>query len=190
MQLQFIMLGASNSGKTSIINKWTRPTSTMSVEKTIGINLSSCALHLNGKLCVTKFWDTSGNDFYESLLDSYIFNADCAIIVFDVTSSSSWEKVDMWVKKIEKVNSGTFPIVIIGNKTDLETRRMIYKQEVKAYVNSHDMRNIVYCECSTLVDEGVKDAYFFITNFAKNPFNHRVYTAKSFEKRDSDCILV
>lgn len=187
-QLQFILLGASKSGKSCVVERWVRPSTTPDPDETIGINLLSCAVR-SGELYTTKFWDTSGRDCYDGLLKSYLFNADCALIVFDVTSMSSWKKVNFWLEQVEVTNSVKFPVVIVGNKIDLESKRAVYKQDVKTFISTHAMRNVVYCECSALNNDGVLDAYHMAVNFAKMPSHETVYTAKSFRKTDG-CAIV
>lgn len=188
-RLQFILLGASKSGKSSVVERWVRPSTTPDPYETIGINLLSCAVHSADALYTTMFWDTSGRECYDTLLKSYLFNADCAIIVFDVTSTSSWKKVEFWLEQVETTNSVKFPVVIVGNKIDLESKRVVYKKDVKTFISTHAMRNVVYCECSALKNDGVLDTYHMAVNFAKMPSHETVYTAKSFRKTDG-CVIV
>lgn len=46
-----------------------------------------------------------------------------ALIVYDITDTDSFDKMDMWVKELRTQVALDLPIVIAGNKADLEQRR-------------------------------------------------------------------
>lgn len=57
----------------------------------------------------------------------YYRGADCCVLVYDVTSSKSFESLDYWqnefLAEIVTPNNGQwFPFVVIGNKIDLNDR--------------------------------------------------------------------
>lgn len=188
-QIQFILLGASRCGKTSLVSRWTDPSKMPLAKETVGIDVFSCATNDSGVVYSTKFWDTAGRECYSSLLKSYIFNADCAIVVYDVSSPTSWTSVDRWLTMVEETNGARFPVVLVGNQIDKHSSRVVYKQEVMGYINSHSMSRIVYCECSAMTGDGTMDAYHLAVNYAKKGSSETVYTAKSFRK-ESGCLIV
>ena len=54
----------------------------------------------------------------------YYKNAIGACVVFDVTSRDSFEKCQQWVKELNEKAGADILIVIVGNKIDLEDRKV------------------------------------------------------------------
>ena len=48
-----------------------------------------------------------------------------ALVVYDITDVDSFEKVQTWVKELRKYLPKTTPILIAGNKCDMESKRQI-----------------------------------------------------------------
>ena len=66
-------------------------------------------------------WDTAGSERYRSLIPTYLKNAHCAILVYDITKKSSLESIKMW-HKLFKDNQEA-PGILVANKTDLSSER-------------------------------------------------------------------
>jgi small GTP-binding protein len=69
-------------------------------------------------------WDTAGQERFRSLIPSYLKDAHCALIVFDVTSKNSLGEVETWVNLFNENKVGESFIVLIGNKIDLDYREI------------------------------------------------------------------
>ena len=44
-----------------------------------------------------------------------------ALIVYDITDSDSFDKMTFWVKELRQQRGLDLPIIIVGNKSDLES---------------------------------------------------------------------
>jgi GTPase SAR1 family protein len=51
------------------------------------------------------------------------------VLVYDITSKSSFEELDVFIELIDKVFEDGVPMVLVGNKCDLEEEREVEKQE-------------------------------------------------------------
>lgn len=75
-----------------------------------------------------QIWDTIGLEKYNALSASFYRGADCCVLVYDVTNKKSFEDLDSW--RLEFLLQGTphesdkFPFVLLGNKIDLQERRV------------------------------------------------------------------
>jgi len=69
-----------------------------------------------------QLWDTAGQERFRSLIPSYLKDANCALIVFDVTSKNSLGEVEMWASLFNENKTGDGFIFMIGNKIDLDYR--------------------------------------------------------------------
>jgi len=120
-----------------------------------------------------SIWDTSGQEKFSFLTSTYYRNISSAIIVFDITNYNSFKALDMWIKDLfQKLNDESkpyFPIIIVGNKSDLDKTRVISKKEASEYVGKLGFK---YIECSAKNDfnifeifkELIKEIVFRINN--------------------------
>ena len=69
-------------------------------------------------------------------------DADCAILMFDVTSRSSYDSLANWHRDLTSV-CGNIPIVMVGNKCDMKERRVKTKM-----INFHQRKNMPYFDIS------------------------------------------
>ena len=60
-------------------------------------------------------WDTAGQEKLGGLRDGYYIEADCAIIMFDVTARQTYQNVPNWHRDLKRVCEN-IPIVLVGNK--------------------------------------------------------------------------
>lgn len=75
-----------------------------------------------GKSFRLQLWDTAGQERYRSLIPSYLKDAFCAIIVYDITNRTSLVNAERWLRMYNdnKVNEGYS--ILVGNKTDIPER--------------------------------------------------------------------
>ena len=77
----------------------------------------------NRKNMKLSIWDTAGQEKFDSLTKLYFNNTEAALIVYDVTSELSFEKVQKWTKDLNdhELSSGVKIVkFIVGNKIDCE----------------------------------------------------------------------
>ena len=79
-----------------------------------------------------QIWDTAGQERYRSLAPMYYRGAQAAIVVFNVTSQSSFEGAKTWVKELQRKAPPELVIAIVGNKCDLPDRK-VSREEAKEF---------------------------------------------------------
>lgn len=92
------------------------------MQPTVGIDFLAKNLSHKAKNYRLQLWDTAGQERFRSLIPSYLKDAHCALIVFDVTSKNSLGEVETWVNLFNENKVGDSFIVLIGNKIDLDYR--------------------------------------------------------------------
>ena len=55
--------------------------------------------------------------------------AEGIILMYDVTKRNTFEAITDWVQSIKEAKGENFPVVLIGNKCDLNEEREIDKEE-------------------------------------------------------------
>jgi hypothetical protein len=90
-----------------------------------------------------------------------------AFLVFDLTNRESYENVMEWLSEISSfLENKDLPIIVIGNKSDLEDQRVISYQEgvqMASDISEKGYPNISYIETSALTGDNVKDAFRLIS---------------------------
>jgi Ras-related protein Rab-5C len=86
----------------------------------------------------------------------YYRNANCAVVVYDITQSASLEKARTWIRELQRQADPSIVIALCGNKTDLEARRQVSQEEAKKYA---DEEGLMWAETSAKTGEGVQDIF-------------------------------
>lgn len=74
-------------------------------------------------------YDTSGQERFRSIPKGYIRKGDGIIIVYDITDRSSFESMEYWINEVAVLRSDHPPVIILGNKWDLEEHRQVKYSE-------------------------------------------------------------
>jgi Ras-related protein Rab-1A len=78
-------------------------------------------------------------------------NADMICIVFDITNKDSFGHSKFWLDKVKEVFQDNKKVIgcLIGNKSDLDQRRLINQTSAKQFSESIHMK---YFECSAVIN--------------------------------------
>jgi len=88
---------------------------------------------------LVKIRDTAGAQEYADLRESYIRDSDCFILVYCITNRNSFDALDTFVHQIFKIKKcARIPMVVVGNKLDLEEGRDVSSDEGQAFANTLD----------------------------------------------------
>ncbi|GAM22830.1 hypothetical protein SAMD00019534_060050 [Acytostelium subglobosum LB1] len=76
--------------------------------------------------CLLDILDTAGQDDYSAMRDQYMRTGQGFLCVYDVTSRTSFEEINVVRDQIIRVKDNEkVPIVLVGNKCDLENLREV-----------------------------------------------------------------
>lgn len=96
---------------------------------------------------------------YKEIRQAFYSNTEGLLLVFDVTSRQSFDKLDTYLKEIGDIKPHSF---LIGNKVDLEARREVSKAEGERLA-----RNLGFQYAETSASTGENVSAIFLTLFAK-----------------------
>ena len=139
---------------------------------TVGIDFFTKDEIFNGKKIRIKIWDTAGQERYKSLSQAYFRNAQGIIVVFDLTNSDTFNNLIFWIQSIKTYidnDKNLIPMIIIGNKIDLNERE-VGKEEAIKFAES---QNIDYFEASAKTGEGVENSIKFLIQKVMNKSNNK-----------------
>jgi len=100
-------------------------------------------------------WDTAGYDHYFEP-GRYYRRAEGIILVYDITDSQSYDKINHYLEEIGKFADPSVDILLIGNKIDLESERVVDTSKAKTFADEH---NILFMETSAKSGANVEEAF-------------------------------
>ena len=155
---KILLIGDSSVGKTCLISKYAIGVFNEDYISTIGFDSRQKEEIINNEKVLVKIFDTAGQERFQSITANYLRNAEGVILVYDLTSTKSFENLKFWNESIKNNlgNDEPIPIIIIGNKIDLEDARQINKSVAEKFAKDN---NYKYFETSAKTGEGVDDAF-------------------------------
>ena len=144
---RILVLGASRSGKTSIVRQFLYDKFSAVYTETMD-DMYRGEFEIQGRPVGFDIQDVSGSYVYEfpAMRSVSLASADAFIIVFSLDSSESWEEVSRLRDMVHEAKDPEVPIVIVGNKSDLPYDDAIPHESLEATV-VFDWEN-GYVECS------------------------------------------
>ncbi|KAI9496533.1 ras family-domain-containing protein [Zychaea mexicana] len=130
----------------------------------------------DGKKVMLQIWDTAGQERFQSLGVAYYRGADACILVYDVNNFLSFQHLERWREDFLKQSSlpaeeaQHFPMLIIGNKIDIDDR-VVSRRQARAWAEqrSSERMKIPCFETSAKDGTNVEEAFTHITKIAKVP---------------------
>lgn len=181
-----VILGDSNTGKSSIIRRITNHY-TNNITSTIGAEYVCKTIETDEHIITYELWDTAGQERFESILPMYYRNAIIAIIVYDITTISTHNKVIELYNKVNDMNNNSTMIFFIGNKLDLA-----YHHDTKLVDDFAKKNNIIHIKTSAKENTNINNVLETINNLIMNshyfinvPKNDDVIILNSIETKSS-----
>ena len=157
LSIKIIILGDQYTGKTSLMNKIISNTFYNTYSATIGVDYTNIKYDYEDKIYNFSLWDTSGQDKFSFLLQSYFASVSGAIIVYDITNIGSFNAVRKWIQKFRMVKDDMdLPILVISNKMDLESQRIVSRESLEKL--KHEF-NVYILETSVKDNKNLNDIF-------------------------------
>ena len=167
IELSILMLGDSSVGKTSIVRSFMEEPFIFGNFTTSGVDFRSKTIVMDNHPDVKAqiiIWEAVGQTSFRSVVNSYYRRADCYILVFDITSVSSFHNIDNWLRQTLEENQGPDKIfILMGNKMDIDRPSNISMQEIHMYYSSNNFFNLMFM-VSAKTGDGIEDAFHEIVD--------------------------
>jgi len=158
-----VVLGESGVGKTSLLLRYVENKFTINTKSTIGSDFLSKDIEVDGKPVTLQIWDTAGQERFQGLGTSFYRGADGVMFVFDYGRKKTFDELPNWKKafliQIGQDHNKDFPVLILGNKMDLEDRQ-VTKKEAQDWCGS---QNLPFFETSAKEGVNVEKAFQELT---------------------------
>ena len=151
-----LLLGNSNVGKSSLFLRFVDDIWNDTFVPTIGVDFKIKTFNIDEKKIKMQIWDTAGQERFKNIIASYYRGAHGILLIYDVTDKESFKNLSNWLIEIEKNASKNVLKVLIGNKTDLEEKRVITYNQGKEFADSYGLK---YIETSAKKNLNVNEAF-------------------------------
>ena len=156
-KLKIVVVGDSGVGKTNLIRRFIQDDFQSNSKATVGVEFFSKSFKMNDNVFKIEIWDTAGQERYKSITAAYYKGAKGGLVVYDVTSKTSFDNVDNWVSEIKEKASTDMKTMMIGNKIDLKDERAVSTEEA---LEKAKLLELPLMEASALDSTNVKQAFY------------------------------
>ncbi|GAB2283154.1 Ras- protein rabc1 [Dionaea muscipula] len=154
---KLLMIGDSGVGKSSLLLSFTSD-NFEELSPTIGVDFKVKHVNAGGKKLKLAIWDTAGQERFRTLTSSYYRGAQGIIMVYDVTRRETFTNLrEIWAREIDLYSTNQDCIkMLVGNKVDKETERVVTKQEGIDFAREY---GCLLIECSAKARVNVQQCF-------------------------------
>ena len=176
MMIKIILIGDSAVGKTNIMSKYLKGAFQQNSKATVGVEFGSKLFKVDNHNIKAQIWDTAGQEKYKAITGAYYKGSKGAFVVYDITRKDTFDSVDRWINDLKVTADQNINIILIGNKSDLEDKRDVLKEQGEEKAKSF---GCAFLETSALNGDNIDKGFELMVNeiFKK-------YASESFEDDD------
>lgn len=122
---------------------------------------------VDGDSVLLSVLDTAGQEEYKSLRDQHIRSGDGFLLVYSITEKATLDDATTDIfPQIQRVkDSERVPVVIIGNKCDLEANRVVQASEAKEFA---DKNGCSFMETSAKLKKNIDEAFYQVVRLVRD----------------------
>ena len=173
-------------GKTNLMKRFSEDQFFFNSKPTIGVDFRTKIVKINNHVIKLQIWDTAGQERYKSFTKAYFKDCKGILMVYDITSRKSFDNLDNWFRLSEEQSKvDNLPIVLVGNKTDLDERRLVPTLEGEDLADSKKTGFIETSAYSNRGDCVGKAFYLLLKRIMAHPdlFKEEEHISKPAQKR-------
>ncbi|KAJ5099407.1 Ras-related protein Rap-1b [Penicillium argentinense] len=115
-------------------------------------------IEVDGRQCILEILDTAGTEQFTAMRELYMKQGQGFLLVFSITSASSLNELSELREQIIRIKDDEkVPLVIVGNKSDLEEDRAVPR--ARAFGLSQTWGNAPYYETSARRRANVNEVF-------------------------------
>ena len=154
------LLGDSNVGKTSLINRFCDNTFKEAYNNTIGVDFRVVTLKYKDIVAKVHIWDTAGQERFKSIATNYFRSAYGFIFVYDLTDEDSFKNVENWVNLASSNSVSSILSFLVGNKSDLVEDRKVSRNQAEEFAKKYEL---FYLETSAKDNYNIEKLFEYFT---------------------------
>lgn len=166
-----IVIGDTGVGKSWMLEKLNhKDLISIKTTPTIGVDFFTVENCINNKKYKFNIWDTSGDEKFASIVNSYFTNISVCFICFSLKDKTGLNKLDKFVKKAEYYCNEDAIIALIGTRSDEQNISETFLEET---LNKYKYKYPFY-RVSSDYDSISKPIFEIIENIHKEILENKV----------------
>ena len=128
-EYKVVVLGSGGVGKSALTVQFVSGAFMEKYDPTIE-DFYRKEIEVDDSPCVLEILDTAGTEQFASMRDLYIKNGQGFVVVYSITCHQTFQDIKNMKEQIVRVKgSDRVPILLVGNKVDIENQREVSKHE-------------------------------------------------------------
>ncbi|VDL20361.1 unnamed protein product [Hymenolepis diminuta] len=128
-EYKLVVLGSGGVGKSALTVQFVQGIFVEKYDPTIEDSYRK-KVEIDNEQCILEILDTAGTEQFTAMRDLYMKNGQGFILTYSITSPPTlFDLIDLREHIIRVKDTDSIPIVLVGNKCDLEDERAVGKEE-------------------------------------------------------------
>ena len=111
-------------------------------KQTIGVDFFIQRLEMPNNISVTlQVWDIGGQSIFGKMIQTYIYEANAVVLVYDITNQQSFQDLEDWLALVKKTFQGKDEplLILMGNKIDLNHMQAVKTDQHEKFADSENL---------------------------------------------------
>ncbi|XP_019874287.1 ras-related protein Rap1 [Aethina tumida] len=182
-EYKIVVLGSGGVGKSALTVQFVQGIFVEKYDPTIEDSYRK-QVEVDGQQCMLEILDTAGTEQFTAMRDLYMKNGQGFVLVYSITAQSTFNDLQDLREQILRVkDTDDVPMVLVGNKCDLEEERAIGKDQG---TNLARQFNCAFMETSAKAKINVYDVFYDLVR----QINKKSPEKTNKKKKKSLCVLL
>jgi len=157
-EYKIVVLGSGGVGKSALTVQFVQGIFVEKYDPTIEDSYRK-QVEVDGQQCMLEILDTAGTEQFTAMRDLYMKNGQGFVLVYSITAQSTFNDLQDLREQILRVkDTEDVPMVLVGNKCDLEDERVVGKDQ--GLNMARQFNNCAFMETSAKAKIGVNDIFY------------------------------
>ncbi|KAI8420660.1 hypothetical protein MSG28_007899 [Choristoneura fumiferana] len=157
-EYKIVVLGSGGVGKSALTVQFVQGIFVEKYDPTIEDSYRK-QVEVDGQQCMLEILDTAGTEQFTAMRDLYMKNGQGFVLVYSITAQSTFNDLQDLREQILRVkDKDDVPMVLVGNKCDLEAERVVGKEQ--GHNLSHQFKSCAFMETSAKAKINVNDVFY------------------------------
>ncbi|CAH0562449.1 unnamed protein product [Brassicogethes aeneus] len=182
-EYKIVVLGSGGVGKSALTVQFVQGIFVEKYDPTIEDSYRK-QVEVDGQQCMLEILDTAGTEQFTAMRDLYMKNGQGFVLVYSITAQSTFNDLQDLREQILRVkDTDDVPMVLVGNKCDLEEERVVGKEQG---TNLARQFNCAFMETSAKAKINVYEVFFDLVR----QINKKSPDNPPKKKKNPSCVLL